>query len=75
MILNLHKNINYQIIKKDGEVTVRGGDGTQVSSYSVTSSSAKNATGVVAYSDECIPLYDGKLLLRLRNTLTVVGAN
>ena len=75
MILNLHKNVNCQIMKKDGEVTVRAGDGTKVSSYSVSGNSAKTNANVVAYSDECVPLFNGKLLLRLRNTLTVVSAS
>lgn len=76
MILNLRKNVNYRIAdKKDGEVTVDYGDGTKVSSQKVSRAGAKSGANVVAYSDECVPLFDGKILLRLRNALSVVESN
>lgn len=76
MILNLRKNVNYRIAEnKDGEITVDYGDGTRVSSQKVTSSGVKSSANVVAYSDECVPLFDGKILLRLRNALSVVESN
>lgn len=71
MITDLRKNVNYQILKTDGEVTLSGSDGTSVSSYSV---SGGEVGGVVAYCDERVPLYDGKMLVRLRNSLSVCEA-
>ncbi len=74
MIIDLHRNFNYQILKKDGETVLSGGNGTTLSSYSVNEGSAKISDGVIAYCDERLPLYDGKMLVRLRNTLTVTDA-
>ncbi len=76
MIIDLHKNVNYRILKSDDEnkPILSGGDGTKISEYSVIENSAKESDGVIAYCDERIPLYDGKMLIRLRNTLTVAEA-
>lgn len=71
MITDLRKNVNYQILKNDGEVSLSGSDGTGVCSYSVTGG---EDSGVVAYCDERVQLYDGKMLVRLRNTLSVCEA-
>lgn len=70
-MVDLRKNVNYSILKTDGEVSLSGSDGTSVSSYSINGG---EVSGVVAYCDERVPLYDGKLLVRLRNTLSVCEA-
>ena len=72
MIVGLNKNKNYSIVKRsDGTITVNGGNGTQVISSSVTAGGEKADNGVVAYRDEYAELYDGRILKRLRDALSV----
>lgn len=75
MIVGLYKDKIYKIVKNDdGEVTVNGGDGTKVVSSSVASDGEKSENRVVAYCDEYVQLYDGKILKRLRDALSVENA-
>ena len=72
MIVGLNKNKNYSIVKRsDGTITVNCGNGTQVISSSVTAGGEKADNGVVAYCDEYAELYDGRILKRLRDALSV----
>lgn len=70
MIVNLSKNKNFTIQSiSGGKVTVNSSDGNLL--FSSTVDKAESSREVVAFADQMITLYDGKILKRIRDSIFI----
>lgn len=72
MIINLLKNQSYQLFKdQDGNLIVDAFDGAGINRICIEVTSAKKQLIKRIVADECIDLYDGCCLKRIKQNLSI----
>lgn len=72
MIIDLYKNQNYQIKEQSGNrVVVDAFDGSGINRISIGLQSGLKLMTKRIIADECVTLYDGRLLKRIQQNLII----
>lgn len=72
MIIDLYKNQNYQIKEQSGNrVVVDAFDGSGINRISISLQSGLKLMTKRIIADECVTLYDGRLLKRIQQNLII----
>jgi len=72
MIIDLYKNQNYQIKEQSSnKVVVDAFDGSGINRISISLQSGLKLMTKRIIADECVTLYDGRLLKRIQQNLII----